>query len=134
MLHTMLYPPLRGCVEKPPSHAPSSSLKGMVGVRLLRYAGTRHVGIFHTIALCCSSSAGSFRAWFENVAAPSRSTVFGHTQARTMPSLLASPFSPNLHPGGHRRKHPRDVQTNRESFSFYRYIASFAPLKCTNCL
>jgi hypothetical protein len=64
----------------------------------LRYTGTRRIGIFHAIALYCSSPAGLFRTWFENVGAPSRSTVFGHTEARTTPSLLASPFSLNLHP------------------------------------
>jgi hypothetical protein len=65
--------------------------------RFLRYTGSRH-GIFHAIALCCSSPADSFRTWFENVAAPSRSTMFGRTQARKIPSLPASPFSLNQHP------------------------------------
>jgi hypothetical protein len=77
-----ILPPLRGYVETPPSHDPPSPLKGLVGLRVLRYTGTRHIGIFHTIALCCFSPAGPFRTWFENVAAPSRSIVFGHTQAR----------------------------------------------------
>jgi hypothetical protein len=43
-------------------------------------------------------TGGFFPNLFENVAAPSLSTVFGHTQARKMPSLLASPFLLNLHP------------------------------------
>jgi hypothetical protein len=65
---------------------------------VLRYTGSRHVAIFHATALCCSSPASSFWTRFENVAAPSRSAVFGHTQARKMLSLLASPFSLNLQP------------------------------------
>jgi hypothetical protein len=43
-------------------------------------------------------TGGSFPNLFENVAAPSLSTVFGQTQARKMLSQLASPFSLNLHP------------------------------------
>jgi hypothetical protein len=65
-----------------------------------RFAIHRHLSRwnFSYYCLCRSSPAGPFRTCFENVATPSRSTVLEHTQARKMPSLLASPFSLNLHP------------------------------------
>jgi hypothetical protein len=81
--------------DKPFPPIPAAASHNMAAIIRFR---TRHVGIFHTIALRCSSPAGPLRTWFENVAAPSRSTMFGHTQARKMPSLFASPFSLNLRP------------------------------------
>jgi hypothetical protein len=68
--------------------------------------------------------------WFENVAAPSRSAVFGHTQERKMPSARVAIFTqPAPLSATYVTKHSRHVQTNLESFSFYRYVACYHPLR-----
>jgi hypothetical protein len=80
------------------AHTRRSISRSILEIAAMIHLRTCHAGTVRTIALYCSLPAGPFQIWFENVAAPSRWTVFGHAQARKMSSLLASPFSFNQHP------------------------------------
>jgi hypothetical protein len=46
LVNSLCVRPYGGCVETYPSHSPPSPPKGLVGLRVLRYTGTRHFGFF----------------------------------------------------------------------------------------
>jgi hypothetical protein len=76
---------LRGCVEKPPSHAPPSSPKGLVILGNFRCTGTRHGGIIHTTALPTGESLPYLGR------EPRCTVTVDCIQAHKKPSLLQSP-------------------------------------------
>ena len=93
-----------GCVEKAPSYAPLSSAKSLVALGILWCTGSCHTRIFHAIGWCCSSLAGPFHTWSENLAAQPQLTVFVHSPAAK--NFLCSccyHFHSTCSPGGHQQ-------------------------------